>query len=307
MWGGTDESESIRAIHAALDAGISLIDTAPIYGFGRSECIVGKAIRDRRDRVVLATKCSMVANPTVGEFKFRSDAAGPNPNGLITIHIYAGPESIRREVEDSLMRLGTDRIDLLQTHWQDGTTPIADTMGALLELKGEGKIRAIGACNATSDQLKQYCQAGPFDTDQEKFSLIDRQIEGDQLSFCRENNVAVLAYSPLARGLLTGKVGPDRQFAAGDQRGADPVFSVENRGRIAEMIGKWQPLVEKYKATPAQLVTAWTAAQPGLTHVLCGIRTEEQAAQNAAAGDVELAAEDLKVIDEAYEEYAVGG
>lgn len=303
MWGGTDESESIRAIHAALDAGINLIDTAPIYGFGRSEQIVGKAIHDRRDKVVLATKCSMVCNPTVGSFKFRSDAAGPNTNGHIIIHIYAGPESVRQEVEDSLQRLQTDHIDLLQTHWQDTTTPIAETMEALLELKSQGKVRAIGACNATSDQLRQYSQAGPFDSDQEKFSLVNREIEQDQLPFCRENNLAVLAYSPLGRGLLTGKIGPDRQFAAGDQRGSDPMFSVENRARIAAMIAKWQPLCQNHNITPAQLVTAWTAAQPGLTHVLCGIRTVQQATENAAAGDLELTPEELKIIDDSYAEY----
>lgn len=303
MWGGTDESESIRAIHAALDAGINLIDTAPIYGFGRSEQIVGKAIHDRRERVVLATKCSMVCNPTVGYFKFRSDAAGPNPNGHIIIHIYAGPESVRKEVESSLLRLQIDHIDLLQTHWQDTTTPIAETMECLLDLKSQGKIRAIGACNATADQLGQYCQVGPFDTDQEKFSLVNRDIEQDQLPFCRENNVAVLAYSPLGRGLLTGKIGPDRQFTPGDQRAVDPMFSVENRKRVADMIALWQPLCESHNVTPAQLITAWTAAQPGLTHVLCGIRTVEQATENAAAGDLELSADELKVIDDSYGQY----
>jgi methylglyoxal reductase len=246
-----------------LDAGINLIDTAPIYGFGRSEQIVGKAIRDRRDRVVLATKCSMVCNPTVGYFKFRSDAAGPNPNGHIIIHIYAGPESVRQEVESSLLRLQVDHIDLLQTHWQDTTTPIAETMECLLDLKSQGKIRAIGACNATADQLGQYCQVGPFDTDQEKFSLVNRDIEQDQLPFCRENNVAVLAYSPLGRGLLTGKIGPDRQFTPGDQRAVDPMFSVENRKRVADMIARWQPLCENHNVTPAQLITAWTACAAG--------------------------------------------
>ena len=303
MWGGTDENESILAIHAALDAGINLIDTAPIYGFGRSEQIVGKAIRDRRDQVVLATKCSMVCNPTVGHFKFRSDAAGPNPNGHITIHIYAGPESLRQEVESSLLRLQVDHIDLLQTHWQDTTTPIAETMECLLDLKSQGKIRAIGACNASAEQLKQYCEVSPLDTDQEKFSLVNRDIEQDQLPFCRENNVAVLAYSPLGRGLLTGKIGPEREFTPGDQRAVDPMFSVGNRKRVADMIAQWQPLLETHSLTPAQLTTAWTAAQPGLTHVLCGIRTVQQATENAAAGDIELTAEELNIIDDSYEQY----
>src|SRR5690606_14878724 len=141
------EDDSIQAIHAALDAGINFLDTAPIYGFGVSETIVGKAIQGRRDKVVLATKCGMVANTRQGDFKFSSDAQGPNPHGLIDIYVHNRPDSIRLEVERSLERLQTDYIDLYQTHWQDPTTPIADTMGALLDLKQQGKIRAIGVCN----------------------------------------------------------------------------------------------------------------------------------------------------------------
>ena len=171
MWGGTDEKESIETIHAALDAGITLIDTAPIYGFGLSERLVGEAVRDRRDKAVLATKCSMVCNTQEGEHKFDADVLGPAENGHIQVYVNLRPESIRQEIEESLRRLQTDHIDLYQTHWQDETTPIEDTMATLLDLKQEGKIRAIGVSNATSKHMEQYRALGPIDSDQE-LSLI---------------------------------------------------------------------------------------------------------------------------------------
>ena len=302
MWGGTSEAESIAAIHAAVDEGISLLDTAPIYGFGLSEAIVGKAIRRCRDKVVLATKCSMVCDPNVGQFKFKSTTSGPDPNGLITIHIYLGPDSIRREVEGSLKRLQTDHIDLYQTHWQDATTPVADAMGALMELKQEGKIRAIGVCNAKVDQMQEYAAAGQLDSDQERYSMLDRKLEDEQLPYCRENNVAVLAYSPLALGLLTGKIGPDREFPVGDQRRMNMRFTKKNLQNVADLLETFKPIAERHGITLAQLVIAWTVHQPGVTHALCGARNIEQAAENAAAGRVELTDDEVRRIDQAIRE-----
>lgn len=303
MWGGTEERQSIEAIHAAIDSGANLIDTAPIYGFGRSEEIVGKAIRDRRDKVVLATKCSMVCNPNVGQYKFNSDALGPNPNGTITIHIYLGPDSIRREIETSLKRLQTDYVDLYQTHWQDPTTPVEDTMGTLVELKQEGKIRAIGVCNASSEHMEQYARVGPLDSDQELYSMLDRKLEAEQLPYCREHDIAVLAYSPLARGLLTGKVGPERQFAEGDQRRAMLRFSTKSREKIAGLLEQFRPIAEGHGITLAQLVIAWTVRQPGVTHALCGARTAQQARENTAAGRVALSDEELQQVTRAVDQH----
>lgn len=303
MWGGTDEAESIAAIHAAMDSGVNLIDTAPIYGFGLSEKIVGQAIRDRRDRVVLATKCSLVCNSNCGDYKFHSTAVGPDPEGTVAIHICLRPESIRAEIEGSLKRLRTDYIDLYQTHWQESTTPAEDAMAALTDLKQQGKIRAIGVCNASSEQMEQYRRVGPLDSDQELYSMLDRQIESDQLPYCREHGIAVLAYSPLARGLLTGKMRPERQFNLGDQRRAMPRFSPENRRRTAAMLEQFGPIARDRGLTPAQLVIAWTLQQPGMTHALCGARNPHQARENAAAGDVELSEEELRVIDGAVAEY----
>lgn len=299
MWGGADEGDAVKALHKALDEGINFIDSAPIYGFGVSEEIVGKAIKDRRDKVVLATKCGMVAGPkSGGVFKFRSTASGVSEAGLLAIYQCNRPESIREEVELSLKRLQTDYIDLYQTHWQDSSTPIADTMGALMKLKEEGKIRAIGTCNANADHLREYAAAGQLDSDQEKFSMIDRKIEDDNLPYTRENNTAVLAYSPLALGLLTGKVTPDREFNEGDVRNGNKRFTRENRERVITMLDAMKPFTEKHNCTHAQLVIAWTVAQDGVTHALCGARNPKQVEDNVKAGSLELSDDDVKELNE---------
>jgi len=304
MWGGADEDDSIRAIHAALDNGINFIDTAPIYGFGASENLVGQAIKDRREKVVLATKCGMVANTTRGEYKFSTNARAIDSNGLIDIYQYNHPDSIRWEIERSLKRLQTDYIDLHQTHWQEPETPIEDTMACLMKLKDEGKIRAIGVCNANTEQMDRYRAAGQLDSDQEKYSMLDRELEDKQLPYCQENNIAVLAYSPLALGLLTGKIGPEREFEEGDLRRNNPRFSVENRRRVQQMLQTFQPIADRHNVTLAQLVIAWTFHQPGLTHALCGARHAKQAEENAVAGTVELSEDELSQMQQAIDEYA---
>ncbi|MCA9302981.1 MAG: aldo/keto reductase, partial [Phycisphaerales bacterium] len=290
-------------VHAALDAGINLLDTAPIYGFGHSESVVGKAIKDRREKVVLATKCGMVINAPGGRSVGRSTAAGPSEHGHLEIKIWNNPESIRSEVELSLKRLQTDYIDLYQTHWQEEDTAIEDTMGALADLKQQGKIRAIGVCNATPEIMDRYRAVAPLDSDQEQYSMIHRKMEGgsfqgedglpDQLGYCKETNTAVLAYSPLVLGLLTGKVGPERVFPASDLRSKQKRFSKENRQKIADLLAGFQPIADKHNCSMAQLVIAWTVSQPGLTHALVGARTREQAIENAGAGKITLDSEDL--------------
>jgi aryl-alcohol dehydrogenase-like predicted oxidoreductase len=297
MWGGADDRQSIAAIHAALDQGINLIDTAPIYGYGHSERIVGQAIRDRRERVVLATKCGMIWDREEGTFFFNADAQGTTLRAVDKkIYKNLRPASIREEVERSLRNLQTDRIDLLQTHWQDPSTPLADTVAELQRLKKEGKVRAIGVSNCSLDQLKAY---GPIDSDQEKYSMLDRNLEENGvLAWCRENHVSVLAYSPLANGLLTGKLRPDRQYNAGDLRKANPRFRPENVARINALLQQLQPLAERHAATIGQLVIAWTAAQPGMTCVLCGARDAQQAEENAGAGKIALAAEEIRTMGE---------
>lgn len=287
-WGGTDEADSIRAIHAALDAGINFIDTAPAYGLGLSEEIVGKALQGKRDQAIIATKCGLVWHTDRGTHFF--DEFGKPVNK------YLGPDSIRYEVEQSLQRLQTDYIDLYQTHWQDVTTPIEDSMAELLRLKEEGKIRAIGVCNATVAEMERYRSLGSIESDQEKYSMLDRKLEVENLPWCQEKNIAFLAYSPLAQGLLTGKMGPERVFSGDDQRNTNPRYSVENRQRIQTLLNGIQPYADKYGLTLGQAVIAWTIAQPGVTHALVGARTVEQAIENAGAGKVELDNDDVEAI-----------
>ena len=303
MWGGTEPRAAVETIHAALDAGVNLIDTAPIYGFGLSESLVGQAIRDRRERVVLATKCGLVANPLEGEPKFNANVQGPDPDGHIEVRVHNHPDSIQHEVEASLRRLRTDYIDLYQTHWQEQTTPVEDTMAALLELKDQGKIRAIGVCNASSDDIRRYRKIGPLDADQEPSSMLDRDIERTNVPLCREHQLACLAYSPLAQGLLTGKIGPERAFRHGDLRRGRERFSLENRQRINRMLESLKPLAQAHGASLGQLAIAWTLHQPGITHALCGARRISQAHENAGAGDITLRDEERRTVEEAIDHY----
>jgi len=304
MWGGTDEKASIKAVQAAVENGMSLVDTAPMYGYGRSEELVGKAIRDRRTKVILATKCGLSWDtgdwPTgKGVFHFYSDEKGVDSSqSQDRIYKYLRPDSIRREIEQSLQRLQTDYIDLYQTHWQDETGPIADTMGTLLDLKKEGKIRAIGISNISRQQLDEYLAAGQVDVVQERFSLLDRNIERNGiLETCKAKGISVLAYSPLANGLLTGCISPDRVFNDGDLRKGNPRFSPENIKKVNAKLRELTPICEKHGLTIGQLVIAWTAAYYGKMHVLCGGRTAEQVEENAAAGSVVLTPDEMEIVE----------
>jgi aryl-alcohol dehydrogenase-like predicted oxidoreductase len=197
-----------------------------------------------------------------------------------------------------LRRLETDYVDLYQTHWQDPTTPIEETMGTLLDLKKQGKIRAIGVSNCTVEQLRRYRSVGPVDAAQEKYSMLNRELERENLPYCVQNRIAVLAYSPLANGLLTGKVDPERIFPEDDLRHDNPMFSRESRIRVREMLDRMRPVVRKYNFTDSQLAIAWTLAQPGITHALVGARDESQAAENAAGGLAALTVADVKQVTE---------
>jgi len=291
MWGGTDEARSIDAIRASIDEGVSLIDTAPAYGQGVAEEIVGKAIRGRRDQVVLATKCGLVWHTQKGNHFFDYDGK--------PVHRYLGKDAIVYEVEQSLKRLGTDHIDHYITHWQDPTTLVAETMEALERLKAQGKIRSIGASNTSPEDVKAYLAAGQLDAIQEEYSMVKRDIETTLIPLCRENNVSVLSYSSLALGLLTGKIGPERTFEGDDQRKDNPRFSIENRQKVALLMDVIEPIAASHGATRAQVVIAWTLQQPGITFSLCGARNPEQAAENARAGRLRLAAEEIDIIGKA--------
>ncbi|MBB6485921.1 aldo/keto reductase [Rhizobium lusitanum] len=291
MWGGTDETESISAIHASLDAGVTLIDTAPAYGLGRSEEIVGKALAGRRDKAVIATKCGLVWHTDKGRHFFDQDGK--------PVHRYLGRDAIFHEVEESLRRLGTDYIDLYITHWQDPTTPIEETVRAVEDLKASGKIRAIGASNVSALELEAYISADGLDAIQERFSMIDREIESELLPLTRANGISTLSYSSLALGLLSGTVGPERIFSGDDQRRDNPRFSVSNRDKAQAFAKAIRPVADKHEASIAQVVIAWTLAQPGVTFALCGARNPAQALDNARAGTIRLDADDQSAIEAA--------
>jgi methylglyoxal reductase len=295
VWGkDTDDAESIATIRAALDAGITLIDTAPAYGFGRSEEVVGKAIHGRRDKVVLATKCGLWWDDQRGSYFCEFDGR-PMRRSL-------RPDTVTTEVENSLRRLGTDYIDLYQTHWpaiDPDKTPIADTMACLMKLKEQGKIRAIGVSNVSPEELVENVAAGEVASNQFRYSMLYRAPEKDILPACQRNHLATLTYMSLEQGLLTGKVGMDRTFTPGDFRSNgdwNPWYKVENRGRVLAMLARFKPLNEKYACTTAQLTIAWTLAQSGVTHTLAGARRAIQAQENARGGDLLIDSKDLAAI-----------
>jgi methylglyoxal reductase len=296
FWGGTDERKAVEAIQASIDLGVNLIDTAPIYGFGLAETIVGKAIRGRRDRVLLATKVGLRWDTDRGEFFTHADDQSPRDRpAKYRVHRYLGPDGIAHEVEESLRRLGTEAIDLYQTHWQEATTPIETTMEALLRLKQQGKIRAIGVSNVSLEQLQRY---GAVASAQEKFSLLDRGIEERGLvDHCLAHRIAILSYFTLEQGLLTGAISPDRRFPEGDTRRDNPLFAPPAIARINRVVAQLRPFAEKYRATVPQVVIALTAAQRGITHVLVGARDRAQAEENARAGSLALSAEDLRAME----------
>lgn len=305
MWGGTKRNDPEGAIRAAVDHGINLIDTAPMYGYGRSEELVGDALKGLRDKVVLATKCGMVWYKKEGDKFFDANDTGRAENGenkKYEVYINLRPAMIRYEVEESLRRLKTDRIDLYQTHWQDSTTRTEDVMAELMRLKQEGKIRAIGCSNATIDQMKRYQAIGQLDTDQEQYSMLQRQHEAANLPFCRENNIAFLAYSPMALGILSGKIGANHEFGPGDVRRSNPWYQKEARPKVDALLDVIRSVAEEKGVTIAQTVIAWTLEQPGCSHALVGARDPDQAIANAKAGEVELTEEEIRTIRKAMDQ-----
>lgn len=293
MWGGTEEEDSIKAIQTSLDNGINAIDTAPVYGMGYCEEIIKKAIKGRRDKVILATKCGMRWDGNEGADPWlQKNLQGEN----IIIRKNSKPASIRNECEQSLKRLGVDVIDLYQIHWPDSTTPIEDSWREMVKLKEEGKVRAIGVSNYNLEQLKQAYAIHPVDSIQPPYSLIRRNIEEDIVPFCQEKQISIIVYSPLERGLLTGKVTMERTFSETDHRKKHPYFQPEIRKRILEALEEIQPIAVKHNATVSQIILNVTYHRPGITGVIVGARNQSQALENAKAADLSLSKEECDLI-----------
>ena len=294
MWGGTDEAAAIAAIQKAIDRGMTSIDTAPIYGMGLSEEIVGKAIAGRRDEVQVRTKYGMRWDLAEGKRWFGTQTpAGKD----VTVYLCANADSIVEECERSLQRLGVDVIDLYQCHWRDVTTPVEETMAAVDKLLTAGKIRAAGVSNFTAEEITAAKAVIPLASNQPPYSMLKRDIEAEIVPCCIENNVGLVVYSTLQLGLLTGKVTPDREFADGDQRRNDPMFSPENHRRVSAFLEAIRPVADGHNATLAQLAINWTIHRPGITVALVGARSPAQAAENAAAADFTLTDEEAATIN----------
>lgn len=294
MWGGSERNDAIKAIRDAHSLGITSIDTAPIYGQGNSEEIVGEAIKNiPREKVQILTKYGMRWDLAKGDFAFHSaDTKGKQ----IDIYKYAGRESIIRECEDSLRRLGTDYIDLYQIHWPDSTTPIEETMEAVALLIKQGKVRYAGVCNYSASQLSEAGKYINIISNQVPYSMVQRDIEEQVVPYCLENNISILAYSPLERGLLTGKMKPGYQFEPGDHRAGLYFFKDENIIKTNEFLDKIRPLAKTKDATLAQLVLQWTLHQPGITVALAGARNDKQSVENALALTIYLTDDELAFI-----------
>ena len=253
MWGGTDQQEAVAAIRRSVELGVTTIDTAPVYGFGLSEQIVGEAIRGMRDGVQILTKFGMRWDTDKGLFAFDSQDAQGNP---AKIYKYAGRDSVIRECEESLKRLGTDYVDLLQIHWPDPTTPADETFEAVSRLLDAGKIRAAGVSNYNPAQLEEARRVMPIASNQVPYSMVKREIEADLVPYCLQHHVGILAYSPLQRGLLTGKMQPGHAFAPGDHRAGLPYFKDENLARTARFLDTLRPMADEKGCTLSQLVIA---------------------------------------------------
>jgi aryl-alcohol dehydrogenase-like predicted oxidoreductase len=298
LWGGADDDEAIPAIHAAIDSGINTIDTAPVYGFGHSEEVVGRAIKGKRDKVIIATKCGPRIDRTDGVFAMKT--TGPDGRE-VALHRVLKPDSIIEECERSLKRLGIETIDLYQCHWPDYTTPIADTMNTLLTLQEQGKIRYIGVSNYTWERINESLHYGQVVSVQPRYNLLKRDIEAELLPWCRERNVGVIAYSPMEHGLLSGAVTMEREFPDTDLRAKHPLYAKDKRAQVIEAIDRIRPIAERYSATVAQVAVNWVFSQPGVTAAIVGTRNARQARANAGAMAFTLSADEPTELGKAFE------
>lgn len=284
MWGGSDEQAAIETIQRAIDEGITLIDTAPVYGFGRSEEIVGLALaqENRRERAVLATKVAI---------EWSQDQSRVWRN--------ASRERIMREIDDSLRRLQTDYIDLYQVHWPDPATPIEETAKAMDALYRAGKIRAIGVSNFSPEQMELFREVAPLHANQPPYNLFERGIEQDVLPYCRDQGIATIAYGALCRGLLSGKMTRDRAFHGDDLRQIDPKFQSPRFDQYLAAVTALDELArQRFGKNVMELALRWLLDQPGLTAALWGARRPEQLDPVAGTMGWHLEAETKTAIDE---------
>ena len=282
MWGGTDEDESIRTIHAALDQGINIVDTAPVYGFGRSEEIVGRALAQdgKRKNVILATKVALEWDPQTGK-----------------VWRNASPNRIRQEIEDSLRRLQTEVIDVYQVHWPDSQIPFEETAMTLDQLRAEGKIRAVGVSNFSVDQMEAFRTGTGLDVCQPPYNIFERDIEADVLPYCQEKGIATLTYGALCRGLLTGKMRIDTVFTGDDLRLVDPKFKKPRYEQYLQAVNALQKLAQTRCRKDIIHLAVRFILDKGISVALWGGRRPDQMSPLNEVFGWNLTDEDFQAID----------
>ncbi len=291
-WGDSDENLSISTIHRALELGVNFLDTAPAYGNGFSEELVGKALKGKREACVLATKCGLVWGADDEGSVHRSR------DGVV-VRRNLSAKSLVKQVEMSLKRLDTEYIDLLLTHWQSVEPffiPIEETVRTLEKLKQDGKIRSYGVCNVTVDQMKEYQQFGSPDLIQERFSLLNRS-KLELLKYCEQEGLTFQAYSPLERGVLTGKAALQKQVV-GSAKLSSPWYEEKNKEKMFGLLDSMETIAEKYECTVGNLAIAWTHQASPAMNVLCGARQPFQIEDNSKGADITLSSDDWVALDE---------
>lgn len=294
MWGKTDINDSVAAIQKSFELGVTSIDTAAAYGFGLSEEIIAKAVKGKRDKFQIFTKCGLRWDLKKGTYFF--DTVN-NDRKNVEMYKYSGKESIIEECENSLKRLKTDYIDLYQIHWPDETTPFEETMEVFDKLIKEGKIRSAGVSNFNIEQVQQCEKIIKLSSNQIPYSMINRKNDNDIIPYCSKNKTSILVYSPMQRGLLTGKITADYKFSDGDNRASTIFFKKENIEKTNNFLNKIKFIAEERNITLSQLVINWTLQKDGITGVLVGARNTKQAEENAKSCDFMLSKEDIDIIN----------
>ena len=284
FYGTRDDDESVLTIHAALDAGLDFLDTADMYGPYTNEELVGKAIADRRDKVVLATKFGILRDP-----------ADPTKRGIC-----GRPDYVRASCEGSLKRLGVETIDLYYLHRVDPATPIEDTVGAMAGLVREGKVRWIGLSEASPETLRRASRVHPIAALQSEYSLFSRDVEAAVLPACRELGIGFVAYSPLGRGFLSGRYRSLADFPEGDYRRTAPRFQGENFAKNLALVTNVEEIAKRRRATPAQVALAWVLAQGAGIVPIFGTKSRDRLQENVDAADVVLTKADLAELEAAF-------
>lgn len=288
MWGGTECRRAVETIHSALDRGVGLIDTAPVYGFGTSEEIVGEAVDTwdgDRDDVVLATKVALEWDED--EHVVRNST----------------PERLRREIRDSLERLRTDYIDIYQVHWPDPLVPFEETASVMREFLDDGRIRAVGVSNYSPEQMDAFRSAAPLHVCQPPYNLFEREIEEDVLPYCREEGISTLTYGALCRGMLSGKMSRDRDFEGDDLRNTDPKFQGDRFDQYLEAVDRLDEYArENYDRRVLHLAVRWLLDRPGVSVALWGARRPDQLDPVDEVFGWELDADDFEAIDDILDE-----